>query len=161
TTAAPKVRRITLALYWGSLVLGFVLPWIMMVAADAFRRQVSLAKASARFMDAFHIRLFAPGESILFSALLGLAPFAVYAVFTLLHLGRSPRLGAAVVRRRLLGVGFAAVAMIAVSVWAHFAILTARGSTAAIGFIFLPFYTVIAMALGYGLGRLVARWRTG
>jgi hypothetical protein len=53
----------------------------------------------------------------------------------------------------------AAAAMIAVSIWGHYAILTARGSTAGIGFLFLPIYLLIAMPLGYGLGRLIAhRW---
>lgn len=157
TPAMPGIRGITLVLYWGSLVLGFVLPWIMTVTTDVLHRQRSLAQASAKFIDDFHVRLFAPGDGTLFLALLGMAPFMVYAVFTLLHLGKAPRLGTQMAWRRLLGVVCAIIAMTAVSIWGHFTILTARGSTAGIGFIFLPFYTLFAMLPGYGFGRLLAR----
>lgn len=155
--APPKIRGITLILYWGSLTLGFVLPWIMTVAADVFHRQRSLAEAGAKLFDAFHVRLFAPGDGTLFLALLSMVPFVIYAVFTLLHLRKGPRLGALITRRRLVSVVCAAMTMIAISVWGHYSILTARGSTAGIGFIFLPFYVLFAMLPGYGLGRLLAR----
>jgi hypothetical protein len=157
TPAIPNIRGITLALYWGSLALGFMLPWVMTITADVFHRQRSLAEASTKLFADIHVRLFAPSDGTLFLALLSMAPFVVYAVFTLLHLGKGPRLGTLVTHRRLIGVLCAAIAMIVVSVWGHYSILTARGSTAGIGFIFLPFYVLFAMLLGYGLGRLLAR----
>ncbi len=151
--AGPRTRGLTLALYWGSVVVGVLLPWVMQIGVETWYRE----KPLAAFFDGLYLRLFGSDSGLLFLSLLSAAPFAVYAVFALFHLGTAPRRGALVMRRRRLALLLAAAAMIAVSVWGHYAILTARGSTASIGFLFLPIYLLIAMPLGYGLGRLIAR----
>lgn len=154
---SPTGRAVTLVFYWGSLVIGFLLPWVTTVAVDIGHRHRPVAEAVASFFSGFWLRLFAPGEGLLWLALLGAAPFAVFAVFTLLHLGTAWRHGLDVARRRIVGVAFAFAAMLAISIWGHVSIMTARGSTAGIGFLFLPIYTLFALPVGYGLGRLVAR----
>lgn len=150
-----NTRALTLALYWGSLAVGVALPWVMQISVEVSRRKQTLDA----FFDGLYVRLFGPDGGLLFLSLLGAAPFAVYAVFALIHLGTAPRHGALVTRRRRFALFTAAAAMLGVSIWGHLAILTARGSTAGIGFLFLPFYVLIAMLVGYGLGRWIAgRW---
>jgi hypothetical protein len=156
-TPLPGQRAVTAVLYWGSLVTGLFLPLIMQIAAETVHRGLPLAQAWSEFADAFWIRLFAPGDGRLFLSLFNVAPFAVYAIFALLHLGRAHVQGAIIARRRRLALIVGAGAMLAVSAWGHYAILTAKGSTAAIGFLFLPFYVLAAAPAGYGLGRLWAR----
>lgn len=148
-----NTRTLTLALYWGSLAAGVLLPWVTQVSVALWRRQQTLDA----FFDGLYVRLFGPDGGLLFLSLLSAAPFALYAVFTLVHLGTAPRHGALVTRRRRVALLAAAAAMLGVSLWGHLAILTARGSTASIGFLFLPFYILIAMLAGYGLGRWIAR----
>lgn len=153
--APAGTRALTLVLYWGSLVVGALLPWVLQITLDVSRRRHTLES----FFDGLYVRLFGPDSGLLFLSLLGLAPFAVYAVFALIHLGTAPRHGALVTRRRRLALLVAAAAMLGMSIWGHLAILTARGSTAGIGFLFLPFYVLIAMLVAFGLGRWIAgRW---
>ncbi len=152
---APRIRGLTLVLYWFSITLGFLLPWVMQIAVDVWHRQQSVAA----FFDGLYLRVFGPESGQLWLSLLSAAPFVIYAVFALLHLGTAPRRGADVTRRRRLALMLALATMIAVSVWGHYAILTARGSTAGVGFLFLPFYVGFAMAVGYGAGRGMARYR--
>lgn len=150
---SPGTRRLTLFLYWGSLALGVLVPLGMQVGIEVWRRKTTLTA----HLDGLYVRLFAPGDGLLALTLLGAAPFVVYATFALIHLGTAPRHGAAVVRCRRFGLLLALPAMVAVSVWGHLAILTAKGSTAGIGFLFLPFYVLFALPVAYGIGRWVAR----
>lgn len=147
------VRRLTLILYWGSLALGIVLPLALQAGVEIIRRKQRLAD----YFDGFYVRLFAPGDGLLPLTLLGAAPFAAYAIFALFHLGLASRHGALIVRRRALALLQTLAAMVAVSTWGHYAILTAKGSTAGIGFIFLPFWVLLTLPVAYVLGRLIAR----
>ena len=151
-TDALRTRGLTLVLYWGSLVIGFLLPWAMLIWAEVWHRQQTLVA----FSDGIYLRIFGPESGLLWLSLLGAAPFAVYAMFTLFHLGTAPRHGDDIARRRRLALLLTLAAMIAASVWGHYSILTARGSTAGIGFLFLPFYVSAAMLAGYGVGRGIA-----
>jgi hypothetical protein len=151
----PGTRGLTLALYWGSLALGLLLPWAIQIWVEVVNHHRPLMA----FFDGLYLRLFGPETGLLLLSLLGVAPFLVYAVFALLHLGTAPRQGGLVVRRRRLALLVSLAAMLAVTTWGHYSILTARGSTASIGFIFLPFYVLLAMPLGYGIGRGAAAWR--
>lgn len=152
---APRTRGLTLVLYWGSLAIGFLLPWVMQITVEVWYRQ----RPAAAFFDGLYLRVFGSESGLLWLSLLCAAPFFIYAVFALLHLGTAPRRGGDVTRRRRFALVLALATMFAVSVWGHYAILTARGSTAGIGFLFLPFYVGFAMAVGYGAGRWIARLR--
>jgi hypothetical protein len=149
----PRTRGLTLTLYWSSVITGFLLPWIMQCWVETWHRKQPLAA----FFDGLYLRLFGPESGLLWLSLLGAAPFVIYAVFALIHLGTAPRQGKTVTQRRRMALLLTLAAMILVSVWGHYSILTARGSTAGIGFIFLPFYVLIAMPVAYGIGRGMAR----
>jgi hypothetical protein len=150
---APRTRGLTLLLYWGSLTMGFLLPWVMQFAVDVGHR----GRAAGEFFDGLAVRLFGPESGLLLLSLLSAAPFVIYAVVTLLHLGTALRHGATVTRRRRFALLLALAAMLTVSMWGHYAILTARGSTAGIGFIFLPFTVTLATWLAYAIGRGIGR----
>lgn len=147
------VRGLTFFLYWGSLAVGVLVSFMMQVGVETIRGKATLAD----YFDGFYLRLFGPGDGLLALTLLGAAPFAVYAIFALFHLGMAARHGPLIVRRRGFALQLALAAMVAVSVWGHYAILTAKGSTAGLGFIVLPFYVLVALAAAYVLGRLIAR----
>ncbi len=151
-------RALTLALYWGALVTGLVLPSIMKIVADTGHRHQPLSRVLREFVDGFWLRLFAPGDGLIFISLYSALPFALFAIFALFHLGLANRRGELIARRRRAALLVSGAAMVIVSVWGHYAILTAKGSTAGIGLIFLPFYVLFAAMIGYGLGRLVARY---
>ena len=133
--------RVTLGIYWGGLVLGLVLPWLLDLGFHG---------------PGLRQRLFAPGENVFLIGVLNAAPFTVYAVFALLHLGTADRRAAGIAWRRLGGVAGAGLAVLGTSLWLHLAILTSRSSTAAIGYLFLPVGVLMALPLGYAGGRLAA-----
>lgn len=156
---AAGMRVQTLVLYWGALVTGLILPSIMKIITDTGHRHQPLSRVLIEYVDGFWLRLFAPGDGLIFISLYGSLPFAMFAIFTLFHLGLANRRGELIARRRWVALLASGVAMMIVSVWGQYSILTAKGSTAAIGFIFLPFYVLIAALAGYGLGRLIGRAR--
>ena len=153
---APRTRALTLALYWGSLASGLLLPLLIQFLVEMRRQGGTFAQTFEASFDAFFLRLFAPGDGTLFVSLIGAAPFAVYAVFTLFHLGTAPRHGSRVVRRRRFAVLASFVSMLAVSAWGLHAIASSSSSTAALGYLVLPAYVLVAMLLGYGFGALLA-----
>lgn len=139
------------ALFWGSVLAGLLSPAVSMLLAG--RR--TMAEVIGDFWQSFTGA--EPGLVIMTA--LHAAPFAAFAVFCLLHLGKAPAGDSSLAARRLGGALAAALLMVAVSLWGNISIFALRSSTAAIGFIFLPFYVLFAGALGYGLGRLIARLR--
>ncbi|MDH4189567.1 MAG: hypothetical protein OEW21_05125, partial [Betaproteobacteria bacterium] len=57
--------------------------------------------------------------------------------------------------RRLGGALGAGLLLVGVSLWVDTSIFASRSSTAAIGFLLMPIYLVVAAALGYGIGRML------
>ena len=150
-------RRDTLLLYWGSIATGVLLPLGTDIVAATTRRTQTLGQ----YLDGFLVRMFAPGEGVLMLTALGGAPFVLFAVLALLHLGTADRHGAELAARRRLALSLAYAAMLAPSLLGHYAILTSRGSTAGLGFLFLPFLVVAAGVAAYVLGRGITRLRRG
>ena len=139
--ATPGLDRAAVAIYWGSLAVGLGLPW----GLDVLFHGPGLGR-----------RLFAPGYNVFLIGVLDAAPFAVYAVFALVHLGTADRRAADVGRRRLAGVAAAGLALLAAALWVHLSILTSRSSTAALRYLFLPFELLLVLPVGYAAGRLAA-----
>jgi hypothetical protein len=140
-------------LFWGSVLVGLMLPALSMWLA----KRRSLAEVFNEYWHSFTGA--EPGLAIMTA--LHAAPFVAFGVFCLLHLGRIPAQDASLASRRLTGALVAALLMIAVSLWGNTSIFASRSSTAPIGFLFVPFYVLFASALGYGVGRFIARlaWR--
>ena len=151
TKQPGSVEGFAVTLFWGSTLAGLTLPAVSMWLA----RRRSVAQVFSEFWQSFTGA--EPGLVILTA--LHAAPFVAFGVFCLLHLGKAPANDASLASRRLGGALAAALLMVAVSLWGNISIFASRSSTAPIGFVFLPFYLLIAGALGYGLGRLVVRYR--
>jgi hypothetical protein len=150
-------RRRTLLLYWGSIATGTLLPLAMELGVAMARRGQTLAQ----FFDGFFVRLFAPQESVVMLTVLGGAPFLLFGVLALIHLGTADRVSTELGARRQFSLQLTYVAMLALSVWGHYSIMTARGSTAGLGFLFLPFVVAATGLAAYGLGRGFKRLRRG
>ena len=99
--------------------------------------------------------LFEPGYNEFLLTLITALPFLLAAVFIRFHLG-----GEQIPRGRWAGVVGALSASAALSLWGLIAIRMSRSSTAAIGYLFLPFYVLFAMPIGYVAGRLIAKLRS-
>lgn len=143
-----------MGLAWGGIGLALLLPWIVHVAVETARGSRELGPV----LREFWMLLFTPGYHFYLIGIVNAAPFILFAVFLFLHLGFSPRAGALVARRRVWGVSAAALVGLALSAWLVVSIMTSRSSTAAIGYLFLPFYVGAALAIGYGCGRLLGRF---
>lgn len=143
-----RVDAIALLLYWGSLALGFALPWGLHLAVHG--------AGPGGPLTTIRRLLFAPGDNLFLIGVLNAIPFAAYGVFALLHLGTADRRPAAVAVRRLGGTVGAGLAALATSAGVQLSIMTSRSSTAAIGYLFLPFEVLISLAVGYVVGWLVA-----
>ncbi len=152
-----NLRRRTLQLYWGSIATGALLPMVVDLVVAATRR----GQMPAQYFEGFYLRLFAPQEGVMMLTLLGGAPFLLFGIFALIHLGTAHRRGEALASRRRFALQLAFAAMLALSIWGHYSIMTARGSTAALGFLFLPFFVLAAGIVAYAAGRLFKRVRHG
>ncbi len=149
-TRPGRLDRPAVALFWGSALAGVLLPALSMWLARRHPASEVLSDYWLSFTGA------EPG--LVFMTALHAAPFVAFGAFCLLHLGKAPvddRPGAA---RRLGGALAGALLMVAVSLWGNIAIFASRSSTASIGFIFLPFYLLLASVSGYGLGRVIVRF---
>jgi hypothetical protein len=133
------------ALFWLIIATGVCVPAIVAIATDTAKGD-DLPSAAARWFE----HLFEPGYNEFLLTLIGAAPFLVLAVFSLFH---------ATSGKRVAGVAGALMAAAAVTIWGEIAIRTSRSSTAAIGFLFLPFEAAMVMPAGYLVGRLVAKIR--
>jgi len=142
------MKRVVI-LFWLTVVLGFVVSPIAVIGVGT-AKGVSLAVAAAEWIG----NLFRPGYYELPIALLAAVPFLGAAVFSLFHLSAGQ-----VPRGRWAGVTGALCAGVAVSLWIHINILTSRSSTAAIGYLLLPFEILFVMPIGYLAGRLIAKLR--
>ncbi len=136
-----------LLVYWGCILLGLALPGLASVAVDVLKHGESVGHA----LHQWRIHLFAPGYNLFLIAVLNAAPFVVLAVFALLHLG-SAALEAAALRRRKLGVLFAALAAIGLSAWTHLATLWHPDAQGALAYVFLPIVLAAAIPVAYLLG---------
>jgi hypothetical protein len=81
------------------------------------------------------------------------APFALCAVFLLLHLGWDPTLEHRRYARRLAGVVGSLTLMLGTSFWTHVSALLYPDAQAALAYSFLPYILLVLIPLGYGAGR--------
>jgi len=139
-------------LFWGSALAGLLLPAVSMWLAKR--------RTTAEVISEFWYSFTGAEPGMIIMTALHALPFVAFAMFCLLHLGKVPADNASLRGRRLGGVLVGTFLMIAMSLWGNISIFASRSSTAAIGFLFMPFYLLFAGILGYCLGRLLARlWR--
>ena len=139
--------RAAVALFWGSALAGVLLPPLSLMLA----KQRPPVQVLGEFWHSFTGA--EPGFALLTA--LHAAVFVAYGVFALLHLGRAPVDDAPRAARRLGGALGAGLLLVGVSLWVDTSIFASRSSTAAIGFLLMPIYLVVAAALGYGIGRML------
>ena len=144
----------TLAIYWSAIGLGLTIPWTVHLVQEMYVRP----QEAARVFKIFRVLLFAPGYNLFLQGILSAIPFVVFAVFTLVHLGTGMNLGRVIAYRRLAGVIGAGLTVLGLSLWAHIGLAIHPDAQGALVFFFLPFYALILMPFGYGVGRLLGKW---
>jgi hypothetical protein len=126
-----------------------VLPAAVSIGVDAVKG-ASLVAAIQQWLR----HLFEPGYNEFLLCMINGAPFLVLAVFTRIHLAsEKPR------QRRSGGITGGLVAGSGFLVYGLAGIRSSRSSTAAIGYLFLPFFIAVVIPIGYVAGRLFARVR--
>jgi hypothetical protein len=138
------MRRVT-AVFWTTIAFGFAVSPLVAIGVET-AKGAPFASAVSEFRG----HLFEPGYNEFLIALFTSLPFVAAAVFLMFHLAadRTP-LG------RWAGVAGALCTGTALTIWGHIAIRMSRSSTAAIGYIFLPFEVLFVMPIGYLAGRLL------
>jgi hypothetical protein len=141
-------------LFWATLGIGFLLPAVVAVGVDANRGMPILTA-----IQLWIANLFLPGYNEFLLSLIEAAPYAGLAIFGLFHLTSEGTNDPMVHRARLTGFAAALLAAAALSTWMLIAIRSSRSSTAALGYLALPFYVVPVMCIGYATGRWIAKAR--
>lgn len=151
---SPSRATLTLALYWGSILVGLTMPVLVRIVHDMATSQASWSDV----IEAIGQQLFAPGYNLFLIAALNATPFVLYAIFVLFHLGLAHRCRPAVARRRVGGALGGATVLLGLSLWAHVGTIVWPDAQGALVYFFLPIYLLILTPLGYALGRWLARW---
>lgn len=146
-----RLTTFTLAVYWGCILLGLTLPLLATVGVDMVNHQQSLGQA----LHQLNLHLFAPGYNLLLIAVMNAVPFVIFAVFTILHLGRVPSQEQRLAGRRKAGILLATVGLVGLSAWAHVMTLWYPDAQGALTYLFLPFWQLLLIPLSYAAGRLL------
>nr|MBI3611600.1 hypothetical protein [Nitrospirota bacterium] len=149
----PDLTRLTLILYWGNILLGLTLPWVVRIAHEVYTSHVSAISAT----QSLRRQLFAPGYNLFLVGAMNAAPFVIFALFVLFHLGRAHLCEPATVTRRIGGVLGGTTVLLGVSLWAHIGTVVYPDAQGALVYFFLPFYLSILIPLGYAVGRWIGR----
>jgi hypothetical protein len=98
--------------------------------------------------------LFEPGYNEFLLTMITAVPFLALAVFAVFHTTTENA------SARVAGIAGALALGGALLIWTQVSIRTSRSSTAAIGYLFIPFGVALVMPFGYLAGRLFRRWTT-
>lgn len=151
-TEAPygKQVRTTVGLYWGTILLSLIFPWLLLVFFEVSAHRRTFAEG-LRYV---RLHFFAPGYNFFLIGILNALPFVLLAVFLLFHLG--PVAGRdSLFRRRRAGVLGSLILLFGVSFWTHVTTLAHPDAQGALAYFFLPFILLVLMPLGYAAGRLM------
>ena len=98
--------------------------------------------------------LFGKGSNGFLVAVIGALPFFIHAVWSFFWLDRTLRRRPDAYARVFTACVTTTAILLGASVWGNRAIVTARGSTASVGFLFLPIELLALLPIGYlaGLG---------
>lgn len=145
---------LTLAVFWGSVLFGLLMPWLSSIIVDMIKHGQSFDHA----MHQLRLYLFAPGYNLFLVAVLNAVPFVLFAVFALWHLGLIPTGACQLAKRRAGGILAALLTGIGLSGWTHLSTLLYPDAQGALAYLFLPFALVIAFPASYLVGRLAGHW---
>ncbi|MBM4127796.1 MAG: hypothetical protein FJ247_10680 [Nitrospira sp.] len=145
---------LTLTIYWSSILFGLTAPWISNIAVDVLKHGQPLVQA----IHQLRLHLFAPGYNLFLIAALNAAPFVLFAVVALLHLGLIPPEECRLARRRSLALCVALLLGIGLSAWTHVMTLWFPDAQGALAYFFLPFVLLALFPLGYLAGRGLGAW---
>lgn len=148
-----RLRVLTRLGFWFTLLIGFLLPWAIMLGVDTWVHDVPLARA----WRSFTLHLFAPGYNLFLVGVLTAIPFVVLALVMLLHLGTIPSQQALIAHRRALGLLSAEFVMLTIAGWTHVSVLVHPDAQGALAYFYLPVLLLISLPLGYGVGRALAK----
>ncbi|MDH4186009.1 MAG: hypothetical protein OEV08_03340 [Nitrospira sp.] len=149
-----RLAVLTVTIYWGCLLLGISIPWLATIGVDIVKHDQSLEQA----LHQLRLHLFAPGYNLFLIAVANALPFVLFAVLTLFHLGLAPAHDQRLAGRRATGICLAALGMIGLSIWVHVMTLWYPDAQGALAYLFLPFWQVLVLSLGYIGGRLAGGW---
>jgi hypothetical protein len=147
-----RLTLFTLTMYWSCLLVGLAMPWLATIMVDVLKHDQTVGQA----IHQLRLHLFAPGYNLYLVALLNAAPFVVFAVFTLFHMGRAPVGDRRLCRRRGTGILVAALVLMVLSAWTHVVTLWYPDAQEAIAYLSLPFVLFAVMPVAYGGGRVLA-----
>lgn len=142
------MKRVVI-LFWLAVAFGFAVSPVVAVGTSA-SKGMPVASAVTEWTE----HLFESGYNEFLLTLIISLPFLAAAVFLLFHLSAER-----VPEGRLSGVAGSLIAGAGLTLWGLIAIRLSRSSTAAIGYLFLPFEVFFGMLIGYVAGRLVAKLR--
>jgi hypothetical protein len=144
------------SLFWGSILFSLTMPWGLLALFEISAHRRSLGEA----LRHLSLHFFAPGYYYFLVGLLSAAPFVVWAVFLLFHLGWNGPLEPAQRSRRMAGVLGSLILMLGVSFWTHLSALMYPDAQGALVYFFLPYILIVLLPLGYGAGRLILAFVT-
>jgi len=134
------------------LITGLIAPSFVLIEVETIIGRVPLRAAVLGVIS----QEFAEGENVFLLTVIGLIPFVLLAMFSFVVSRRvSQRRLACVSLGGLLGI-LAYMIPAHVSIWRPLFAGEQVASTAAIGFLFIPFYCVPALAVGLFVGWLIS-----
>lgn len=148
-----RLRILTRLGFWFTLLVGFLLPWAIMLGVDTWVHDIPFARA----WRSFTLHLFAPGYNLFLVGVLTAVPFVVLAMVMLLHLGTISSQKALIAHRRALGLFSAELVMLTIAGWTHFSVLINPDAQGALAYFYLPVLLLLSLPLGYGAGRALAK----
>lgn len=134
-----------------------VLPWLVRTAVEAAYKPEQIVNIVSRFPSL----LFASGHNLFLLGLINAIPFVVFAFLTRWRYRISASEEPNTFRPHTWGVIFAGLAVLAMTLFVQLVVwldvFNPKGgsSTAVIAFVFLPFYALALMPVGYFVGWLV------
>ena len=149
TGSSHRLTLFTLIIYWGCILLGPGIPWVATIAIDMLKHDQSLAQA----VHQLRLHLFAPGYNLFLIGVINAAPFVLFAIFALFHMGLAPWENRRLCGRRGAGLLVTAIGLVGLSAWTHVMTLWFPDAQGALAYLFLPFVLLGLMPVSYALGR--------
>ena len=131
------------------VLIGMVTPSLIILWVELAREGSTLSVVANDIL----YRQFAEGHNLFTLALFGLIPFVVLQFVLLSRYKRQQKWET----MTLLACGLGGI--LALMIPGHYSVWSSVSSTAAIAFLFIPFYCLGSLLVGYGVGKVVIQYR--